>query len=77
MVEFQTLRQQAQLLKQVYEAELSQLNPAVVRPQDLMVVKTFLRGMASDTKSYPRNLFKKKRTAATHVLVLMLSDERW
>ena len=71
-----TLLQQVQLLKQVYEAELSQLNPAVVRPQDLTVVKTFLRGMASDTKSYPRNLLKKKRTAATHVLVLMLSDER-
>ena len=25
---------------------------------------------------FKKNLFKKKRTAATHVLVLMLSDER-
>ena len=39
VVEIQILLQQVQLLKQVYEAELSQLNPAVVRPQDLRVVK--------------------------------------
>ena len=32
--------------------------------------------MASEVKSYLRNLFKKMRTVATHVLVLMLSDER-
>ena len=76
VVEFQTLLQQAQLLKQAYEPELRQLNPAVVRPQDLRAVKTSLRGMTGDAKSYLRNLFKKKRTAATHVLVLMLSDER-
>ena len=76
VVEFQTLLQQAQLLKQAYEAELSQLNPLMVTPQDLRVVTTSLTGMAGDAKSYLRNLFKKKRTAATHVLVLMLSDER-
>lgn len=76
VVEFQTLLQQAQLLKQAYEAELSLLNPVVVRPADVRVVKTSLRGMAGDAKSYLRNLFKKKRTAATHVLVLMLSEER-
>ena len=46
VVEIQILLQQVQLLKQVYEAELSQLNPAVVRPLDLRVVKTSLRGMA-------------------------------
>ena len=39
-------------------------------------VKGFLRALASEVKRYLRNLFKKKRTAATHVLVLMLSDER-
>ena len=43
VVEIQILLQQVQLLKQVYEAELSQLNPAVVRPQDLRVVKSSLR----------------------------------
>lgn len=32
--------------------------------------------MAADSKSYLRNLFKKKRVAATHILVVMLSDER-
>lgn len=76
VVEYQTLLQQSQTLKQAYEAELSHLNPAVVTPQDLRAVKAAVRGLASDAKTYLRNIFKKRRTAATHVLVLMLSDER-
>ena len=35
-----------------------------------------MRGLVKEVKGYLRNLFKKKRIAATHVLVLMLSDER-
>ena len=35
-----------------------------------------MRGLVKEVKGYRRNLFKKKRIAATHVLVLMLSDER-
>ena len=73
VVEFQTLLQQAQNLKQAYEEELSYLNPVVVTPQSLRIIKGSVRGMATEAKSYLRNLFKKKRTAATHVLVLMLS----
>lgn len=76
VVEFQTLLQQAQNLKQAYEEELSYLNPAMVTPQVLRRVKGSVRGMATEAKAYLRNLFKKRRTAATHVLVLMLSDER-
>lgn len=76
VVEYQTLLQQSQTLKQAYEAELSHLNPAVMTPQDLRAVKASVRGLASDAKTYLRNIFKKRRTAATHVLVLMLSDER-
>ena len=76
VVEFQTLLQQAQNLKQAYDEELSYVNPVVVTPQGLRVVKGSLRGMGPEAKSYLCNLFKKKRTAATHVLVLMLSDER-
>ena len=75
-VEFQTLLQQAQNLEQAYEEELSYLNPAMVTPQVLRRVKGSVRGMATETKAYLRNLFKKKRTAATHVFVLMRSDER-
>ena len=76
VIEFQTLLQQAQLLKQAYEAELNNLHPAPVTPDMLRRVKGFLRALASEVKSYLRNLFKKMRIAATHVLVLMLSDER-
>lgn len=32
--------------------------------------------LAASSFLYLRNIFKKKRTAATHVLVLMLSDEK-
>lgn len=74
VVEFQTLLQQAQELKGSYEEQLSSLNPAV--PHNLQAIKNSLRGLVGDAKSYLRNLFKKKRVAATHVLVLMLSDER-
>lgn len=74
VVEFQTLLQQAQQLKGAYEGQLGYLNPAL--PHDLQAIRTSLRGLAADSKSYLRNLFKKKRVAATHILVLMLSDER-
>lgn len=76
VIEFQTLLQQAQLLRQAYEAELNNLHPAPVTPDLFRAVKGFLQALASQVKSYLRNLFKKMRTAATHVLVLMLSDER-
>lgn len=76
VVEFQTLLQQVQLLKQAYEAELVNLNPAIVNPAVMRRVKGSLLGMTSEAKGYLRNLFKKKRIGATHVLVLMLSDER-
>lgn len=76
VIEFQSLLQQAQLLIQAYEAELNTLNPVTVSPAVLRRVKGSLRAMASQATRYLRNLFKKMRTAATHVLVLMLSDER-
>ena len=76
VVEFQTLLQQAQLLKQSYEAELSNINPATFTPEVLRGIEGSLRAMGSEGKSYLRNLFKRKRCAASHVLVLMLPDER-
>lgn len=42
----------------------------------MLTIRTSLRGLVKEVKGYLRNLFKKKRIAATHVLVLMLSDER-
>ena len=76
VVEFQTLLQQAQFLKGVYEDQLACLNPAVYLPCHMLTIRTSLRGLVKEMKGYLRNLFKKKRIAATHVLVLMLSDER-
>lgn len=74
VVEYQTLLRQAQELKGTYEVQLGYLNPAV--PLDIQAIRTSLRGLVAQAKNYLCNLFKKKRTAATHVLVLMLSDER-
>ena len=71
-VEYQTLLQQAQEIKGTYEVQLGYLNPAV--PLDIQAIRTSLRGLVAQAKNYLQNLFKKKRTAATHVLVLMLSD---
>lgn len=77
VVEFQTLLQQSQRLRQEYQVQLGQLeNMASATPQAFRVVKSAIRDVSNDAKMYLRNLFKKKRTAATHVLVLMLSDER-
>ena len=76
VVEFQTLLQQAQFLKGVYEEQLACLNPAVYLPRHMLTIRTSLRGLVKEVKVYLRNLFKKKRIAATHVLVMMLSDER-
>lgn len=76
VVEFQTLLQQAQFLKGAYEEQLACLNPAVYLVRHMLNIRTSLRGLVKEVKGYLRNLFKKKRIAAIHVLVLMLSDER-
>jgi len=76
VVEFQTLLQQAQFIKEVYEEQLACLNPAVYLLRHMLTIRTSLRGLVKEVKGYLRNLFKKKRIAATHVLVLVLSDER-
>ena len=76
VVEFQTLLQQAQLLKGSYEEQLSYLDPAVFEPRHIQAIRTLLKRLGKEMKCYLRNLYKKKRTAVTHILVLMLSDER-
>lgn len=67
VVEFQTLIQQN--LKQPYDEELNYLNPVMVTPQVLMTVKGSVQGMATKVKAYLRNLFKKRRTAASRACV--------
>ena len=77
VVEFQTLLQQSQRLRQEYEVQLGQLEyMASATPRAFRVVKSAIRDVNLDAKMYLRNLFKKRRRAATHILVLMLSDER-
>jgi len=41
-----------------------------------LVVGVCLSNIHPDTMKYLRNLFKKKRSPATHVLVTMISDEK-
>ena len=76
VVEFRTLLQRAQFLKGVYEEQLACLNPAVYLHRHMLTIRTSLRELVKEVKVYLRNLFKKKRIAAIHVLVMMLSDER-
>ena len=74
VVEYQTLSQQAQSIIATLETVLATLNPTTCTDQ------VFQRGIVSlkDLKIdlYLKNLFKKKRTSASHVLVFMLSDEK-
>ncbi|XP_072037947.1 uncharacterized protein [Amphiura filiformis] len=39
-------------------------------------IKTIHQGHISDLKNYLRDLFKKKRKAASHILIVMVSDEQ-
>lgn len=72
VVEFQTLLQQSQELHQEMENALANIADVNQAERVLPVV----HDLAASSFLYLRNIFKKKRTAATHVLVLMLSDEK-
>lgn len=76
VVEFQTLLQQAHMREQAYESELMNLGPVPISADVFRRVKGSLQAIAAQAKIYLGNLFKKMQTAATHMLVLMLSDER-
>lgn len=72
VVEYQTLLQQSQELHLELENALAGIAD-VNRAQYILPV---IHNLTASSFLYLRNLFKKKRTAATHVLVLMLSDEK-
>ena len=75
VIEFQTLLQQSQELKLKYEDILPNLaQDGIGGALNLMTLT--IKNLGENTKKYLRNLFKKKRTAATHVMVTMLSDEK-
>ena len=74
VVEFQVLLEQSNNWLQLLSDLLGELNPT--NPA-LAPVTAVLKDSGSNMSLYLRNIFKKKRQpAATHVLVLMVSDER-
>ena len=74
VVEFQVLLEQSNNWLQLLSGLLGELDP---NNPDLAPVVATLKDSQSDMSLYLRNIFKKKRQpAATHVLVLMVSDER-
>ena len=75
VIEFQTLLQQSQQLKLKYEDILPNLAQDGNRAA-LNLIRITVKDLAGSTQKYLRNLYKKKRTPATHVMVTMLSDER-
>ena len=74
VVEYQTLIQQAQSILATLETVLATLNPATCINRIFQRAIVTLKDLKIDL--YPKNLFKKKRTSASHVLVFMLSDEK-
>ncbi|KAK3716248.1 hypothetical protein QZH41_018049, partial [Actinostola sp. cb2023] len=74
VIEYQTLLEQNQELKPEYEELLSHLGPSA--NSNMQVLGVCLTNLHPEITKYLRNLFKKKRSPATHVLVTMISDER-
>lgn len=72
VVEHQTLLQQAQSLST--KTVLASLNPTTCTNRLFLQATAIVKDLKVD--QFLRDLFKKKRTAASHVLVFMLSDER-
>ena len=73
-VEYNTLLQEAQTLNSSLEDLLPYLDPTSPRIGDVIAS---LQNMSKELADYFRNLFVKKRQpAATHVLIIMVSEER-
>lgn len=72
VIEFQVLLQQSQELHHALENALASIADVTQTEYVLPLV----HNLAASSFIYLRNLFKKKRTAVTHVLVLMLSDKK-
>ena len=73
-VEFNTLLQKSQSLHLRLNNLLPYLDPTCIRVEDVTVC---LKNMANELKDYFRNIYVKKRQpAATHALVIMVSEEQ-
>lgn len=72
VVEYQTLLQQSQQLATDFQHALSTIASSTINQG----MKVKISDLASERSQYLRNLYKKKRTGAIHVVVTMLSDEK-
>ena len=75
VVEYQTLLQDAQAIKSTYDGALEMLATCCDESK-LKSCKARMKDNSPNVKTYTRNLFKKKRAAASHVEVIMISDEK-
>lgn len=74
IVEFQTLLEQASIFNQKIDDLIANLNP--VQQQPLAPTWRLWKKESPGYLQYLRNLFKKKRICATHILVFMVADEQ-
>ena len=74
IIEFQTLMEENQNLSSEYEELFSHMGPNSNANRE--VLNVCIGNLIPDSLKYLRNLFKIKKTPATHVLVTMLSDEK-
>lgn len=76
VVEYQTLLEEAQSLKNIYEGCILMVAPAAWNERQQASCKATLQDTHAKGSEYIRNLFKKKRVAANHIVVVMVSDEK-
>jgi len=73
-VEYNTLLQEAQALNSRLDNLLLSLSPTAPRVADVIAS---LQNMSKELSDYFRNLFiKKRQPPATHILIIMVSEER-
>lgn len=75
IVEFKTLLEQASIFKQKIDDMIANLNPMA---QQVPIVPNWRLWVKESPGylQYLRNLFKKKRICATHILVFMVADKQ-
>ncbi|XP_035665314.1 uncharacterized protein LOC118408603 [Branchiostoma floridae] len=72
-IEYNTLLEQAKAYHDRYESLLRALDPSAPATGQ---VRKCLKELAPDSQIFLNNLFKKKRQAADHAMVIMVADER-
>ena len=75
IVEFQTLLEQASFFKEKISTAIADLNSSQSQAQVATNLRLWLK-QSPVYLQFLRNLFKKKRICATHILVFMVADEQ-